>query len=81
MSDPICGICNEPRSKHVATEDGPYTHPREARGEGRYVLDRPGYTTAGRFPSDDDIEMPPTYKFVSAVKLENPRGHGWSPYR
>lgn len=38
MSDPICNVCGEPKSAHVATEKGPFTHPREARGEGRYVF-------------------------------------------
>lgn len=32
-----CRICGEPKSAHVATEKGPFTHPREARGEGTYV--------------------------------------------
>ncbi len=34
--DPICNVCGEPKSAHVATEKGPLTHPREARGEGIY---------------------------------------------
>lgn len=38
MNDPICRICGEPKSAHVATDKGPFTHPREARGEGIYVL-------------------------------------------
>ena len=38
MSDPICRICGEPKSAHVATDAGPFTHPREARGEGHYKL-------------------------------------------
>ena len=32
--DPICRICREPRSAHGATPEGPFTHAREARGEG-----------------------------------------------
>lgn len=65
--DPICGICGERRSAHVPTETGPLTHPREARGEGTYVQVSPGWTMSGAmgaFPHNDDIEMPPTYKFV-----------------
>lgn len=61
--DPICGICGERLSTHVPTEAGPYTHPKEARGEGVYRMVRPGYTM-GRGPADDDIEMPPRYEFV-----------------
>ncbi len=65
--DPICGVCCEPRSAHVSTVDGPLTHPREARGEGTYEMVSPGYTMSGAmgtFPGGDDIDMPPTYKFV-----------------
>lgn len=68
--DPICGICDEPRSAHVATDIGPLTHPREARGEGRYVLIRAGYTMSGAmggFPGGDDIDMPPVYRFEPAA--------------
>lgn len=36
--DPVCLICGERKSKHVATEKGPFTHPREAAGEGTYKL-------------------------------------------
>lgn len=79
--DPECNICGARLSEHVPTESGPYTHPREAAGEGRYELARPGYTRAGAWPGDDDIEMPPVYRFVPAAKLENPYGHGWSPYQ
>lgn len=66
IDDPICGICNEPRSAHVATDAGPYTHPREARGEGTYVLVRSGFTMAGCMgghPGDPDIEFPDVYEF------------------
>lgn len=78
-SDPICKFCCEPRSAHVPTDDGPLTCPRVARGEGVYVLDRPGYTTTmGCWPGEE-IEVPETYKFVPSAKLENPYGHGWSP--
>jgi hypothetical protein len=46
-ADPICRICNEPKSKHVATVLGPYTHPREATGEGRYVRKSFGHYEVG----------------------------------
>lgn len=36
MTDLVCNICGEPKSAHVATAKGPFTHPREARGEGVY---------------------------------------------
>lgn len=61
--DPICGVCGERRSAHVLTDTGPLTHPREARGEGTYEMVSPGYTM-GMGPCKDDVEMPPTYKFV-----------------
>ena len=38
MTDEICRICSEPRSAHVSTAKGPFTHPREARGEGTYRI-------------------------------------------
>lgn len=60
-----CAICGEPREAHVATADGPLTHPREARGEGRYVLVRPAYTQ-GNGPWADDEEVPAVYKFEPA---------------
>lgn len=66
VEDPICGICGEPLSLHVPTESGPHTHPREARGEGVYVLVSRGYTMSGcmgGFPGDPDIEIGPSYKF------------------
>jgi len=44
MATEICKICGEPKSEHVATESGPLTHPREARGEGQYRLLRFGIT-------------------------------------
>lgn len=64
--DPKCGICCEPRSAHVPTDDGPLTCPRLARGEGEYVLVHPAYTMSGcmgSFPGGDDIEMPASYRF------------------
>lgn len=62
MTDLLCGICGEPRGAHVPTEDGPLTHPREARGEGRYVLIHPAYTSGGGAWHDDE-EIPATYRF------------------
>jgi hypothetical protein len=47
MGDEICNICREPKSKHVATKDGPFTHPRQARGEGVYILEDFGSTGYG----------------------------------
>lgn len=61
MADPSCTICGEPRSAHIATEKGPLTHPREARGEGTYELEACG--TIGTGPWHDDIEWA-RYKFV-----------------
>jgi hypothetical protein len=37
LEDPVCSACGERKSAHVATGKGPFTHPREARGEGTYV--------------------------------------------
>ena len=37
IEDPICRICGEPKSKHLPTAKGPFTHPREATGEGIYL--------------------------------------------
>lgn len=47
--DEICRICGEPKSKHVPTDKGPFTHPREARGEGIY--ERVAFGTIGGGPS------------------------------
>lgn len=58
-----CGVCGEPRSAHVPTDEGPLTHPREARGEGVYVQTRAPYISGGYWPGDD-WEMPATYTFV-----------------
>lgn len=41
--DPPCRVCGEPRSAHMPGPAGPLTHPREARGEGYYVLYRGTY--------------------------------------
>lgn len=63
-SDPICGICGEPKSAHVDTSAGPFTHPREARGEGTYELVREGHFYGSFFPRLDDGYAPPKYVFV-----------------
>ena len=65
MSDSLCGVCGEPKSAHVATEKGPFTHPREARGEGTYVLARPAHIV-GDGAWYDDVEWPAAYRFESA---------------
>lgn len=52
--DPKCKICGSPRSAHVATDAGPLTHPREAAGEGTYVLKWAG--TFGGGPAGEDEE-------------------------
>lgn len=73
--DPKCEICGELRSAHVATPAGPLTHPREARGEGRYELVRAGYTLSGCMgggPGAPDIDMPPVYRFVPTVSADAP---------
>ena len=62
QDDTICSICNEPKSAHVATEKGQYTHPREARGEGEYVEVSPGHIQAGFMPGDE-YEVGPRYEF------------------
>lgn len=61
-NDPICSTCGEPKSVHVKTERGPYTHPREARGEGEYVWVGGGYTSGGGL-TGDDMYFPPRYVF------------------
>jgi hypothetical protein len=61
--DPTCNICSEPKSAHVATEKGDFTHPREARGEGHYEQASPGYIRGGG-PWLDDEEVGPSYRFV-----------------
>jgi hypothetical protein len=52
--DPKCNICGSKKSEHVPTDKGPFTHPREAAGEGKYV--RTGYGTIGFGPARDDEE-------------------------
>jgi hypothetical protein len=66
MNDPRCVICQELRSAHVPTEDGPLTCPRLAHKEGRYVLVSPGYILSGAMgspPFTDDIHVDPVYRF------------------
>ena len=63
--DEICSICHEPKSAHVLTDEGPFTHPREARGEGEYVLVYPAHTEGTFFPGYDDREVPAVWKFVA----------------
>jgi hypothetical protein len=63
ITDPICKICNEPRSKHVQTEEGTLTHPREALGEGKYVLASVGTLGGGVAGPDIAYER---YVFVPA---------------
>lgn len=53
QEDPTCRICGERKSAHVATVKGAFTHPREARGEGLYVLAAAG--TLGMGPGADDV--------------------------
>lgn len=65
--DPRCGVCGEPRSAHVATDAGPLTHPREARGEGKYVLVREAYTTSD-FLLGNEVYVPPLYRFEPTPK-------------
>lgn len=80
VDDPQCEVCRFKLSEHVPTSAGPRTCPREASGEGRYVIHRSGYTMPGSFLGDDDVEVAPVYRFEPTVKFENPYGHGWSPY-
>ncbi len=67
MDDPICNICGEPKSKHVATAAGPFTHPREARGEGHYEEVSPGHIEGGFWPGEEH-HVGPTYRFVEKKK-------------
>jgi len=64
MNDPRCTICGEPKSAHVATEKGPFTHPREARGEGTYKLVAHGGYSHGFFPGEGEYHWPDRYEFV-----------------
>lgn len=64
----MCGICGEARSAHVATAAGPLTHPREARGEGVYVLVSQGFTMGGGVASDD-VDVAPVYRFQEIERV------------
>jgi hypothetical protein len=61
QDDPTCNICGEPKSAHIATSEGPFTHPREARGEGKYVLAR-SWTQGGFFPGEESSHE--RYEFI-----------------
>lgn len=63
MEDPVCDVCGERKSAHVATDQGPHTHPREASGEGHYEQISPGGIHGGFFPGEE-YEVPPRYRFV-----------------
>lgn len=65
-SGEVCSVCGEPRSAHVPTDAGPLTHPREARGEGRYVLVRAGYEWGGFMPGEGGFS-PPVWRFEPAA--------------
>jgi len=65
MHDPICDVCGEPKSAHLATDKGPFTHPKEARGEGHYEQVSPGHLQGGFMPGDE-YEVRATYRFVKA---------------
>jgi hypothetical protein len=62
--DEICGICGEAKSAHVVTDKGPLTHPREARGEGEYVLVNPAHIEGRFWPDEDEVHVPATWMFV-----------------
>jgi hypothetical protein len=81
--DPTCRICGARKSLHVATDKGPFTHPREASGEGVYVL--VGSGTLGFGPMHDDMpwerwELRPTVTVTPDVTLQeqpaNPANRG-----
>jgi len=65
--DPVCGVCGERKSAHVATDKGPFTHPREARGEGHYEQVSAGHLQGGFWPGDI-YEIGPSYRFVPAME-------------
>jgi hypothetical protein len=67
LTDLLCRICNEPLSAHVATEAGPFTHPREARGEGRYVLEAAGTAAESSPGAGDELEWE-RWKFIPEHK-------------
>jgi len=77
--DPVCDICGEKLSKHVPTDSGPYTHPREASGEGRYEFTNRRYYGLDCDDCGGPCDGHDMHRFVPAAKLANPYGHGWSP--
>jgi hypothetical protein len=52
-TDPKCRICGARQSEHVVTAKSQFTHPREARGEGVYVLKGAGTFHLG--PGQPDV--------------------------
>jgi hypothetical protein len=74
--DPICTTCGEKKSAHVKTDKGPYTHPREARGEGTYVLVRGGYTYAGYAPGVYGV-VQPIWEFRATGAVIDDGGGAW----
>ena len=67
--DPVCNICGERKSAHVATATGPFTHSKEARGEGTYELVHEGHWQ-GYGPHRDDEYIGPTYRFVKSSEKQ-----------
>ena len=69
MSDPneVCRICGERRGNHLPPGE---THPREARGEGRYEEVSAGHIQGGGAWLDDTW-VAPTYRFVPAQVVVN----------
>lgn len=65
LDDPTCRICGARQSEHVATDTGPFTHPREASGEGTYVLKAAGTFGFGVSRDDEPWER---WEFVPAAK-------------
>lgn len=70
MADETCRICGARRSEHVATDKGPFTHPREAAGEGSYVMTRFGWMPDGPLGVDVPWEA---WEFVESAS-EGKRG-------
>lgn len=64
-ADERCRVCGELRSAHVATEKGPLTHPREARGEGYYKCVGRGVVGGGLWGDDTEWER---WEFVDTRK-------------
>lgn len=64
MDDPKCKICGARKSEHVATAEGPFTHPRQAAGEGTYELKAFGTLGGGVAHDDEPWER---WEFVPSV--------------